>query len=63
MRFYRFEQGLVNLNNIEYIEYKTTQGFDPYYLIHFLDKDTLAITEEAYRELITYLQKHNDVIP
>ena len=63
MRFYRFEKGLVNLNNIKYIDYKTPQGFGPYYSIHFLDKDTFAITEEAYEDFITYLQKHNDVIP
>lgn len=63
MRFYRFEKCIVNLNNIRYIEYETPYGFDPYYSIHFLDKSTLAISEEAYEELITYLKMDNDVKP
>lgn len=64
MRFYRFEKGLVNLDNIKYIDYKIPYGgFDPYYSIHFLDEDTLAISEEAYEEMITYLKMDNDVKP
>lgn len=61
MRFYKFENCVVNLNNIKYIDYKTPIGFDPYYSIHFLDQGELAISEEAYKELTTYLLKNNDV--
>ena len=63
MRFYKFENRVVNLNNIKYIERETPIGFDPYYLIHFFDHSTLAISEEAYEQLILYLRKNNDVIP
>ena len=61
MRFYRFEKCVVNLNNIKYIEYETPYGFNPYYSIHFFDHSTLAISEEAYKELMAYLLKNNDV--
>lgn len=62
MRFYKFENCVVNLNNIRYIERETPIGFDPYYSIHFLDQGELAISEEAYEQLILYLKKYNDIM-
>lgn len=63
MRFYKFENCVVNLNNIRYIERETPIGLDPYYSIHFLDQGELAISEEAYEQLILHLRKNNDIIP
>ena len=62
MRFYRFEKCVVNLDNIKYIGYETPIGLDPYYSIHFLDQGELAISEEAYEQLILYLKKYNDIM-
>lgn len=61
MRFYKFENCVVNLNNIRYIERETPIGLDPYYSIHFLDQGELAISEEAYKDLMTHLLINNDV--
>ena len=63
MRFYRFEKCLINLDQVKYIDYTAPYGRDPYYSMYFLDQDMVAITEEAYEELIAHLQKNNDVIP
>lgn len=62
MRFYKFENCVVNLNNIRYIKRETPIGLDPYYSIHFLDQGELAISEEAYEQLILYLKKYNDIM-